>query len=294
MASFPYDDEVVFLDSSFLKKYDLTSLPSPSAVREVASRSKDPRAKRRNRPLPVYFPSLSLCVKYGTEVTIAEGQCLLFIRSRFLQDIPVPEVYKWCKDDGQVFIYMELIDGVTLEKSWEGLEEEDRLAICEQLRRMINALRSLECDSNVAFIGHVGRQPLLDVIFESSCSPTAGPFSSVSEFHDWFTFSYGPRKHDRNQPPHPNRQFLPDEVPIVFTHADLHPSNIIISPGIHPQVISIIDWHQSGWYPAYWEYCKARWTSHIGKEWEATYLPLFVDRHDCYNYWDSFVLARGV
>lgn len=30
--------------------------------------------------------------------------------------------------------------------------------------------------------GHVGRQPLLDVIFTASCSPTAGPFSACPNF----------------------------------------------------------------------------------------------------------------
>jgi hypothetical protein len=148
----PYDDEVNFHDSSFFQKHDLASLPSPNMVREVASRSKDPRTICRTRPLPVYFPNLGLCVKYGTEITIAEGQCLLFVRSKFSQCVPVPEVYGWCKDDGQVFIYMELIDGVTLEKSWEGMKEEDRLAVCEQLRGMIDAWRGLGCDPDSALI----------------------------------------------------------------------------------------------------------------------------------------------
>jgi hypothetical protein len=159
VAGLPYDDEVDFRDSSFFQKHDLTSLPTPNAVREVASRSKDPRTKRRNRPPPVYFPSLGLCVKYGTEVTIAEGQCLLFVRSKLSQHVPVPEVYKWCKDDGQVFIYMELMDGVTLEKSWESFNEENRLAVCEQLRCMVDAWRSLGCDSDSAFIGKLMLAP---------------------------------------------------------------------------------------------------------------------------------------
>lgn len=153
VAGLPYDNEINFYDSSFFQKYDLTSLPSPNAVREVASRSKDPRAKRRTRPPPVYFPSLRLCVKYGTEITVAEGQCLLFIRSKLSHSVPVPEVYRWCKDDGQVFIYMELIDGITLEKSWESLNEEDRLAVCEQLRCVVDAWRGIGCDSDPTFIG---------------------------------------------------------------------------------------------------------------------------------------------
>jgi hypothetical protein len=50
----------------------------------------------------------------------------------------------------------------------------------------------------------------------------------------------------------------------------------------------------NGWYPDYWEYCKARWTSRIGQEWELKYLPLVLDRREFYDYWDYFVLARGV
>lgn len=95
-------------------------------------------------------------------------------------------------------------------------------------------------------------------------------------------------------PPHESRHHLPDQDSIVFTHADLHPSNILVSTGRNPRVVSIVDWHQSGWYPAYWEYCKARWTSRIGGEWKAEYLPMFLDRHDCYDYFDYFCLCRGV
>jgi hypothetical protein len=159
VAGLPYDDEVTFQDSSFFRKHEATSLPSPDAIRELASRSLDPGATRRTRPPPVYFPNLGLCVKWGTDVTIAEGQCLMLVHRELSQDVPVPEVYGWCKDDEQVFIYMELIDGVTLETSWEGLNERDRLAICGQLRCMIDAWRNLACASDSAFIGKSIRAP---------------------------------------------------------------------------------------------------------------------------------------
>jgi hypothetical protein len=32
----------------------------------------------------------------------------------------------------------------------------------------------------------------------------------------------------------------------------------------------------------------------IGQEWESKYLPLVLDRREFYDYWDYFVLARGV
>src|SRR2546423_5094886 len=82
----------------------------------------------------------------------------------------------------------------------------------------------------------------------------------------------------------------------TFTHGDLHRSNILItSPGEGPpRVTAIIDWHQSGWYSAYWEYCKARWTAEIGDEWGTTYLPKFLKpRLEVYDTWNYFVLLLG-
>ncbi|KAF2834880.1 kinase-like protein [Patellaria atrata CBS 101060] len=293
---FPCDENVTFCESSFFKRPGAPlELPCPAEVRQIASQSTDPCSQLITRPPPVIFQPLGLLVKYGSEITLAEGQCLHLVHRQLSGRVPVPEVYGWCKDGEQTFIYMELVEGITLEASWENLAEEERKALCGQLRQMISAWRSLKQHFSQPFIGHVGRQPLLDVIFTSSCSPTAGPFKSTSEFHDWFSTAYGPYAHVKvERSPHPYRSFLPDGVPIVFTHADLHPSNILISRDPDPQIISIIDWHQSGWYPDYWEYCKARWTSKIGSEWETKYLPLFVDRYDFYDYWDYFVLARGV
>ena len=96
---------------------------------------------------------MGLLVKYGSEVTVAEAQCLLFIRSQLSQTVPVPEVFGWRKNNNQIFIYMELVDGITLEKRWETMVEDDRLAICQQLRHMIEAWRGLKNGHAPPFIG---------------------------------------------------------------------------------------------------------------------------------------------
>lgn len=56
------------------------------------------------------------------------------------------------------------------------------------------------------------------------------------------------------------RPNLPDDCSIRFAHGDLHRSNILIkrTPGGLPEIAGIVDWEMSGWYPAYWDYCKAR------------------------------------
>jgi hypothetical protein len=151
---FPFDENVVFRESSFFRKPNAPlSLPTPTEVREVASHSENPRAGLITRPPPVIFPNLGLLVKYGTEVTLAEGQCLLFIRNNLSEVVPVPEVYGWCKDGDQVFIYMELVNGMTLEKSWDTMIEGEKTSVCQQLHDMVDALRGVKQDSWPPFIG---------------------------------------------------------------------------------------------------------------------------------------------
>ncbi|KAF2186883.1 hypothetical protein K469DRAFT_725557 [Zopfia rhizophila CBS 207.26] len=204
----PYDENVAFHESPFCKKHKAPLfLPSPTEERET----RDPAP-------PVYFPSVGLLVKYGPEVTLVEGQSLLLIRKTLSPVLPVPEMYGWCKDDGQVFIYIELMDSITFEKSWETIVEGQKVSICQQLRHMVNAWRSLK----------------------QAFSP---PFIIPRLVH----VCYGPNQHVQDKPSHPYRSSLPDHVLIVFTHADLHPSNIILSSRSNPHVIAIIDWHQSGW-----------------------------------------------
>lgn len=108
-------------------------------------------------------------------------------------------------------------------------------------------------------------------MFTDGVKPPAGPFSSVKEFHDWLTFltHRGMEIHwpDPSLIPKPFRDSLPDDSPITFTHADLHQSNIMVTSDAPYRVVAIIDWHQSGWYPDYWEYCRATYTADYSEEW---------------------------
>lgn len=151
----PSDESIVFKDSSFFTQQDAPcSLPSPAEVRAAAKTFfNNPR-----RPPPVWFSSLNLVVKYGCEITIAEGQCLWAIKRLLPDDVPVPEVYGWCRDGDEVFIYMQIIRGPTLAARWGSLTTEERVDVCEQLRRMVGALAQLEQDPEDQF---VGRYPLL-------------------------------------------------------------------------------------------------------------------------------------
>ena len=291
----------------FLRNGPESSLPLPAEVRANQG---------QGQYGPVQFESLNLLVKYGKDITVAEGQCLWALRRFLPSQVPVPEVYGWCEDNGEIFVYMELVKGVTLEKKWESLSEQEREIICDQLRVMSLSLRNLQQDPKDQFVGewlsrlnpqpnfqtncfqgHINRQPLLDIVFTCNTKPSAGPFASVKEFHDWLSYltKRGKEMHwpDPSQIPDPCRHLLPDNSPITFTHADLHPSNIIVSTDNPCRVVAIIDWHQSGWYPDYWEYCKAVFTAEPDGEWEIKYIPRFLEVAECYDAWSYYPRTLG-
>ncbi|KAL6306016.1 kinase-like domain-containing protein [Sparassis latifolia] len=286
----PFDQSMVFKGSYFFTQPDAPSaLPSPEEAR-MAAAAAAPNSKGSHRPRPLRLPALNLLVKFGRTITIAEGQCLWAIR-HLLPQVPVPEVYGWCRDGQDIFIYMQLMPGCTLEERWQTLLPEDKRELCEQLRGIVGSLRRLEQDPSDRFIGHVGRQPLLDIVFDAYSN--SGPFLTVPAFHDYF--SYLPLEFKASMP-HPFRSKLIDDVPIVFTHSDLHLSNMIVSAEGDgtPRVVAIIDWHQSGWYPSYWEYCKARLTAEVGSEWETGYLWRILQPTEQWEDWNYFCLKLGV
>jgi hypothetical protein len=145
----PLDDSIVFTDSSFFTQLNAPSaLPSPAEVRLLSNMQHG-----QNRAQLIHFPSLRLIVKYGRTITIAEGQCLWAIRHLLIDVVPVPEVYGWCRDGGEVFIYMQLMRGRTLEELWQSLSIQEKAKVCEELRLMMDALGHLEQDPLDQFIG---------------------------------------------------------------------------------------------------------------------------------------------
>jgi hypothetical protein len=157
----PIHETMFFHDSSFFDRPDGPfALPSPEEVRSAATNP------RHSRPPPVRFPALGLIVKFGLEITIAEGQCLWAIRRFFPRNVlPVPEIYGWTTDGDQVFLYMELVEGATLEERWPDLSPDDKLEICKQLRMIFGGLRQFEQDPADQFVG--ARQTHL---FSSRCA----------------------------------------------------------------------------------------------------------------------------
>lgn len=151
LPKLPAAESIVFKDTRFFTRH--YALPSPSEVRMVANPHNLPHLQDPNKAAIVHFPSLQLTVKYSRYTTIAEGQCLWAVQQVLHDTVPVPEVYGWCLDGKSTFIYMQLVEGSTLEERWETLSTDERVDICGQLSDMVKAMRCLEQCPMDQFVG---------------------------------------------------------------------------------------------------------------------------------------------
>lgn len=143
--------EVDFTDASFFSSSPDRHLPTPAQVRAL---SKD--VGTCGEPAPIRFEDLKLIVKFGPSrhVTTTEAVNLWMIKKVFGDGIPVPELFGWRVDsEGYVFIYMELINGPTLQECWNQLKTNDKNAVIDQLSRITENLRKLKQDPSNQFIG---------------------------------------------------------------------------------------------------------------------------------------------
>jgi hypothetical protein len=139
--------EVDFVDTSFFKSHQ--HLPPPAQVRALSR-----NIKTSSKPKPVIFENLNVLVKFGPHVTVAEAQNLWMIKRAVHDKIPIPEVFGWRVDaDGYVFIYMELIQGRTLQDRWDDLNTTDKNLLRDQLSQILTTLRGLGQDPNDQYIG---------------------------------------------------------------------------------------------------------------------------------------------
>lgn len=144
----------------------------------------------------------------------------------------------------------------------------------------------------INILGSITRGHLLDYVFENV--PPGGPFKSVKHFNDWFSTLAQDWLPNSQNYQDPYRELLPDTEAIKFTHGDLHRGNIIISSTSPPRVLAVIDWAHAGWYPDYWEYCKALYTSEYDGEWRNVWIPKFLSPHPVeFDVFSEYIMQMG-
>ena len=99
------------------------------------------------------IPSLGLVAKYGADTTVTEAQTQIMIDKHLKGQVPASEAFGWAEDEGQLFIYMSLVEGETLQERWGTMDVNERLSVCEEARCIVKAWRSLKQDGHDHYIG---------------------------------------------------------------------------------------------------------------------------------------------
>ncbi|KAJ7095913.1 kinase-like domain-containing protein [Mycena belliarum] len=196
-------------------------------------------------------------------------------------DIPVPRVWFTYKWNNREYIVMDRIAGITFDALRGGhLQDGDKQdAIAGQMARHMAQLRALpsppESSISSVLCGPV-RCPRLfqDPLYGPTApSPPTGPCKREATMNLQL-------RHLRSL-----ETFDPIVVaahstahPLVFTHNDLVPRNIMVDHATG-KVVAIIDWEYAGWFPAHWEICMmTNWERQsIGLGWRG-WIPKILPR----------------
>lgn len=207
-------------------------------------------AGRLGEFVPVYKLDSRTIVKSGRSVRLSEAESMRFVSER--TTIPIPQVYEAYTDEqsGMARIVMEYIPGDNLDQVWDTYDDAQKESVISQLRGYMDQLRRIKG----TFIGSVDHSWCNDPYFDGD--PGAyGPFASEDDFNQ------GIVKAIKDAQPHDWVGFTCDillEVmeghETVMTHNDLDPRNILVRGS---DIVALLDWELSGFYPEYWEYCKA-------------------------------------
>ncbi|EMD37144.1 hypothetical protein CERSUDRAFT_115059 [Gelatoporia subvermispora B] len=168
--------------------------------------------------------------------------------------IPVPRVRRVVKRGHFYLIVMDYIKGQALSDLWKDLSIWRKLAIAFTLRRYVRQLRRLKASPSMppgplsAYAPRICESPIFGQV-----RSRRGPFASYSEFSAFFNDRHRMALDIAHIPKdRPSwRDLFDDSEPLVLTHQDLNPRNIILGEDGR---LWIVDWAWAGYYPPCFEY----------------------------------------
>lgn len=165
------------------------------------------------------------------------------------------------------YTLMTYIHGDCCRVIWNDLTESDKHMLVVQLREIVHRMRELTMSSDHPICnleGEVIRDPRIPWVARE----TPKVFTSSPEFFAqvWTELSYKVSPIGGGPPLEPLLRPIIDRTdrPIVFTHGDLLPQNILIPGGLKNwrngrSKLCLIDWQNACYAPVPWEALKATW-----------------------------------
>lgn len=225
----------------------------------------------------IVFADSDTVVKFGHGVHLGEAEALHLASTR--TNIATPQLLSAYILDGVTYIVMSYEVGEPLAQYWDRVSKSEQNGVLEQLRGYVNQMRNIPGD----FIGSLDRTPCRDGIFEAGYGDytqySYGPYESEESFNEGLVQAlrdrFAPKVLEREDDMESN--FFNSEYmlyqtvrglknhKIVFTHADLHPGNIIVRTD---GTIVLLDWGLAGFWPDYWEFYRAMFNGPWRASWD--------------------------
>ena len=180
-----------------------------------------------------------------------------FTSMRYLQrnlpDVPAPRPLGVVSSGCSSYIFMTYVPGVSLDNIWPGLDEKQKTHITSELNEILERMRQPKCPPGVA-LGGVGGEGCKDARRNTRTSQ-----DRLFDTEGFVAFLFSnPHFGGRVYIDLLRRFWQMQDTSIVFTHGDLHPSNVMIEEGDdnYHRVTGLVDWERSGYYPDWFECIK--------------------------------------
>lgn len=253
----------------------LAGLLSPAPTNLVLPAGAQSMPSADNAPGIYTIDNTNHILKAGSSVKLSEAEAMRLV-SRWTK-IPVPKVHESFVLTGNGYIFMDHVPGRPLSQIWEHLSPAQRSSLVKQLRDIVKELGSLRGD----FFGALWNQPSLDVFFIHlpfvDVKLSYGPFKTRLEYNLGLVDALrnarpGGSLDELDQELVEQLHHLTDDTK-VFSHGDLHLSNILVDEQTHC-VTGIIDWEGAGFSVRGREYFEAKSRAR-DPEWSAALDEIF-------------------
>ena len=209
----------------------------------------------------------NLYMKYGPRVRNAEVIAMKLV-SKYTT-IPVPRVLDTLQGGRGTCILMARLPGVSFgeEQSLYDLSAEQVRDFETTLRDWFSQLRSIPLPPAARISSIDGSACCCFRVSHNHCF---GPFETEGQLYDHILRTIPTRHHAAL---HAKLDILLSRPHrLVFSHADLHPTNFLIHNG---RLSGWIDWECAGWYPEYWDYTNALYLRPGYRLWGEVFTRIF-------------------
>ena len=208
-----------------------------------------------SRPSLLYVPRLpfGLALKNNKRSGRVEADALRVIENRYPY-IHAPFLLDYVKDGPNEFILSSWVEGEIAQDVWDTLSSDDVNRLAQDIHSQLYSAREVD-QSRQLQICNASLEPMSDNRLQWDDGPIS--FDSWSEMAARIWIGFSTAEHDDL-----GEELRPimarENVPIVFTHGDLAPWNMIFPGGVDKWKrgetrVVLIDWECAGWMPLYWD-----------------------------------------